>query len=497
MSSITIKSSVVSPIAGWRRFLADSLLVGAATLVCQALGVCTSIIIRLLLDPAQMGVWQALKMALSYANYANLGVSKGAAREVAIARGRGDHAAAAASANLAFTANTVSSAVYGLALLALAAVILVQNAGPSARAWSMGLAAMSILVVLQRHVSFQVTLLRARRSFGVTSLVNLSEAALTLCAGALLVWWWGLLGLYLATALTLLASLALVEHNSPRLAWSWDRAELRRLLRIGAPMLLVGLATTLAFSMDRWVILTCSTRREFDLGCYSLALLGTAQLNGMASLFSIVAGPQYAELFGHSQDTRSVARFAARVSEVVAAAMSIVGLAAIVLAPWLLGSILPDYRAGLAPLAARVPGAVAMALAATANQHLLVVDRAWKALAALMPGMLISGLGGWWALSHGQGLIGVAWAMTASEIVYLIIASHLAFGGELRLRERARHWGIALSAVGGLAIVAMRQGADHDMAAWGGVVFVLTSSPILLCVWQGAKSRNRRCTDSN
>ena len=56
MSSITIKSSAVSPVAGWRRFLADSLLVGAATVVCQALGVCTSILFRLLLDPAQMGV---------------------------------------------------------------------------------------------------------------------------------------------------------------------------------------------------------------------------------------------------------------------------------------------------------------------------------------------------------------------------------------------------------------------------------------------------------
>src|SRR6185437_9905636 len=93
LSAATARNSP-APLSGWRRMLADSLLVSGSTLACQAIGVATSLLLRFALDPAQMGVWQALKMFLSYANYANLGVSKGAARELTVALGRSDAASA-------------------------------------------------------------------------------------------------------------------------------------------------------------------------------------------------------------------------------------------------------------------------------------------------------------------------------------------------------------------------------------------------------------------
>ena len=77
-----------APLSGWRKTIADTLLVGSSTLACQALGVVTSLAMRALLDPAAMGIWQGLKTFLSYANYTNLGISKGATQELAVARGR-------------------------------------------------------------------------------------------------------------------------------------------------------------------------------------------------------------------------------------------------------------------------------------------------------------------------------------------------------------------------------------------------------------------------
>ena len=56
------------------------------------LGAVTSLLLRMLLSPAQMGIWQAVKLLLSYGNYANLGISKGAAREYTVALGHGDTA---------------------------------------------------------------------------------------------------------------------------------------------------------------------------------------------------------------------------------------------------------------------------------------------------------------------------------------------------------------------------------------------------------------------
>lgn len=78
-----------APAGGWRRVAIDWLTVSGATAICHALGMVTSLLFKVLLDPAQMGIWQALKMLLSYGNYANLGISKGAIRDYTVALGRG------------------------------------------------------------------------------------------------------------------------------------------------------------------------------------------------------------------------------------------------------------------------------------------------------------------------------------------------------------------------------------------------------------------------
>ena len=101
-----------APLSGWRKTIADTLLVGSSTLACQALGVVTSLAMRALLDPAAMGIWQGLKTFLSYANYTNLGISKGATQELAVARGRGDLAPARRGLCLAHTVNTLTSLLY-------------------------------------------------------------------------------------------------------------------------------------------------------------------------------------------------------------------------------------------------------------------------------------------------------------------------------------------------------------------------------------------------
>src|SRR5215469_200354 len=91
-----------APVTGWRRLAADMAAVGGSTLFCQGLGVINSLILRAALDPTQMGIWQALKLLLGYANYANLGVSKGAARELSIAMGSRQLDRAKRGLNLAF-----------------------------------------------------------------------------------------------------------------------------------------------------------------------------------------------------------------------------------------------------------------------------------------------------------------------------------------------------------------------------------------------------------
>lgn len=451
-----------APVTGWRRMVGDSLAVSGAAAVCHALAVVTSLLMRMALDPAQMGVWQGLKLFLSYANYANLGVSKGAAREFTVALGRRDTAAAERGLNLAFTVNTLSSLVYAGCLAAAGVWVAVRGDGLWRDFWGCGLVVLGGLVVVQRHITFHVTILRCCQAFAVTSQLSVLEALLTLFLAGMAAWLWGLYGLYAGTLLVMIGSLVFLKRNGrARLRWAWDTREIRRLICLGGPILLAGMVATLFRSLDKLMILGYLSDREFQLGCYSLALLVGGQLYGLANMLSLVMGPRYAELYGATGNRRAVALLAARASEFQAAALALLGGLALVAAAPVLGRMLPDYQPGLAPAAWLVPGAVALGLSLPANQYLVAVYRERRALAALVLATALAALGNHVVLTRGYGLTGVAAATSVGYIAYYLLLVAVSFWPELDRRARTRY----------LASLALALGPTLTLAAiWQGLL---------------------------
>lgn len=433
-------SASAAPVSGWRRMLADSLLVSATTIGCQAMGVAISLLLRFALDPAQMGVWQGLKLFLNYANYANLGVSKGAARELTVALGRGESAAASRGLNLAFTVNTLSSLVYAALLAGVAWWIGAAAGGIWQNVWSMGLLALAVLVVIQRHVTFHVTILRCRQAFAVASQLSLFEAAATLTVAAGAAWLWGLNGLYAGTFLVMLGAWSYLRwRGAEPLAWAWDRREIVRLIGLGGPMLLAGAAAALFQSIDKLMILLCSSDREYELGCYSLSLLASGQLYGLANMLSLTMGPRYGESFGRSGDHRHVALLAARASELQACALSLLAGLGMVAAVPVLGRLFPAYRLGAAPALWLIPGAVAMGLSLPASQCLTAVYRERWTLGAALVGLALAAAGSYAALASGCGLVGVAIATSTAYFAYFVLSVAISLWREIDQPARRRY----------------------------------------------------------
>lgn len=438
-----------SPVNGWRRVASDGLYVGVATFVGHLLAAATSLLLRTLLGPAEMGIWQGLKIVLSYANYTNLGTSKAAARELAIARGQGNPALAQRSIDLAFTFNTLTSGGYALAVGAVAMWIGCFGHGPWRWAWAGGLAATGLLAVLQRHVTFLVTLLRSLQAFAITSQVAVLEALLTLLAAGLATWYLGLPGLLLGTAIVFVGSwLWLKARGAPSLHWTWSRGELSGLIRIGGPMLIVGLLTSLFRSLDKLLILGCLDNRETQLGCYSLAILVATQLTGVASMLSIVMGPRFAELLGRAGDRRAAARLAARTLELQAVVLAAAGALTIVFVPALFARMLPEYLDGLAPLLMRTPGLIAFGLTLPLSQYLLAVNQQGRAMSALIVALGVTSIVGLIAAAARCGLAGIALAMTAGDCVQLALLLALSFTAVLDRHDWSR-----LARYAGLAIL--------------------------------------------
>jgi len=466
----------------------DSALVTAVNLICQGLGVATALLFRVFLDPTQMGIWQGLKLFLNYANYANLGISKGATRELTIALGRGDPRPAERGLSVAFTFNTISSGAYALVLIFAACVMAFDSGSLLQNSWSVGLLAVALMVVVQRHVTFLITILRARQQFAITACLSLLDAALTLAVGAALVAWWGLEGLFAATLVVLVASAGFLHAVRPaRLRFLWDAAESRRLVAIGGPILLFGVASALFHSLDRLMILAFLPDGAYQLGCYSVALLVAAQLYGFANVLTIVVAPRYGELFGRSGDSRAVARLAARTSEPLAAMVALAGSLAIVAGAPLLSHMLPDYRAGLAPLVWLVPGTAISALALPLGQLLIATGRERRALWPLLAALAVAAAGNYLAIRAGFGLIGVAAAMSISFLVHCLLTALVALAHELTGREFARYTTGVLFALAPCLLVAIAL-VGQDGAAAPSASLVAARSSLVVAVWLATTS---------
>lgn len=451
---------------GIRRLLRDSMLVGATGLLCDALGVVTSLLFRTLLDPAQMGLWQALKMLLGYGNFANLGVSKGAARELTIQLGQGDARGAARSVALGNTANVLASVAYSCGLLA-AAGWMYSSSAERGHAWALGLVAIAVLTFLQRHVTYQITLLRCCQDFSGASAVALLEAGLTLLIGGALTWQFGLPGLYVATLLVMLVSATvLARGGAGQLGWQWAPRELSRLAAIGGPILLVSVLTSLFRSLDRWFILTLPDG-EFHLGCYSAALLVTTQLYGVANALTIVLAPRYGQLLGKTGCPRQVAKFAARSSEPLATSIGVVAAIAMLLAPPVLTAILPDYASGLKALVWLIPGVVCLGLALPLHQYLIAVGGQRRSFAALVVGAAVAGAGNALATRWETGLMGIAAATAASYAAYWFALAALSLWPQLNWAERGRYALVATAALAlPLASAWLAPPGSTDLAGW-------------------------------
>lgn len=460
-----------APVGGWRRTLTDWFVVSGTTVICQALGVAAGLLSRMVMSPAQNGVWQALKLLLTNGNYANLGISKGAARELTLAVGRGDLESVRPALNLAFTINTLTSLAYGMVLIG--AGVWIGKGHWAGSVWSVGLIAVGVLSIIQRYLTFQVTLLRSMLEFVSTSQLALIEAFLTLAICIPATWLGGLPGLYVGTTAVMLVSIAFLHtRGALRFDWAWDRQEIRRLLAIGSPIMLAGLVGTLFRTLDKLMILAYLPDREYQLGCYALALMVTGQLYGLGNMFSIVIGPRLGEHFGRLGDRRAVAELTFRSSELQAAAIALPTAWAMVAAGPVLGKMLPDYQAGLAPMLWLLPGTIALVLTLLPSQCLMAIDRQNWTLGATLVATVFGALGMHFVLSGGGGLRGVAMMTSASSAVYLVIMCWPVWN-ELSAPGRWRCMAMHVLAVGPVLAAAMalemfypgRQGAWFD-AGW-------------------------------
>jgi O-antigen/teichoic acid export membrane protein len=367
------------------------------------------------LGPALFGTWVLLTLLMQYLTVLSLGVPNGAGRQIPYELGAGRPEAAALAEDVSLTLTLTTGGLAAIVGVMLG-IVLIEPASPDRLGTAILLGAS---LASQQLFFVQQVWLRSRMAFGAAAL-QLSAVGVTfLVAGVALVWW-GVAGLMGAQIISQLAALVLAGRllvRRPRLRW--EPATARRIIEVGTPIMLAGLAFSLLTSIDRWLVLSFLGIEA--VGLYGIVGIAVSGSLVVATIVSQQFYPRIAYAYGEGRDPRHLLSLARQQGLVAGVVLGISVVPVVAVASLVIPVCLPTYVAALAPLAVALTGVVIYALSSGyanllnsvgAQRQYFVVQAV-----AILADVVIAAL----FLANGGGLLAVAVASALSMTGYSLL----------------------------------------------------------------------------
>ena len=390
----------------------DSLFVTLGGQLERALGTITALSLRWGLAPEVLGVYTGLRLYLDNTNRSSLGIGLGAVQEIPILRAAGKYDEARHLANVAYTTNTITCAIFSTILLALA--FSRSQGAPSelGNEWVWGLVAVAFLALIKRQETFLVAMLRAHQEFALTAELDVIESTASALLVPLGLWFAGLWGLLFAVGALLLVKIGYAQWRHPlRFQWAWDLPLAWRLMRVGLPILANTAAFAFLLSLDRILILARMPDGERAAGLYLIAIMGTSWSLDLAGRIVLVLYNMFQTTMGRTNEPTEVIRQSIAANEIQATILLSGAGIAYVIGPRFLGLMMPRYVEGLEAIRPLLPGSVLLALAWPARQVLITLGRPFLLFAATIAGFIVTFATGAIGVER-SGIVGLAAGMS-------------------------------------------------------------------------------------
>ncbi len=455
---------------------------GAAGLLVQGFNALRQLLLRLILVPAQLGVWNYSLMCSEVANTFELGLQAAAFRELPMRLGRGEGEALLAARATYFW----SSLVWGLvlALGPLGFWLLFPSDQTPLR--GAGLGAASCLVFLNTLVIAYSTIYQtgqAYRPLAVVQGVIAASSIVFMVGGA---WLGGAPGLLTGGVAGFAFGVAVFAWRSRRdglaPAALWRRPLLKGLLKVGLPLRLVDYPQNLMLLLD--VIFVTRFLGVEALAIYVTAktilvqlteLMGRGGIVVLTRFFAQAAEPAQRARAGHEIRMYLVLQHLMLFPLILPALYLTVG--------WLVRSIMPQYAPAV-PVLMLVQMVIFFVPQTSLARNVWVLDKRMAALGlsnVLGLACVAAGLG-LVRLSGSQDLRAVALAVLLGYAAYnfyvMIAAGRGLWGGAGVVRALGASYGGAAYTAG--VVLAVSWLGLEPPAGWGGLGGLLLS---LALVW--------------
>ena len=423
----------------------------SATLFGQIVGLVRSVLIPVLLSPAQLGIWNLMNVVVGYGGNAHLGILHGMNKLIPVLRGQGELAEVEKVKDSAFWVNAF------LITGCLVFVWMASCAVPSAYSTSLRITA--LIVFLLGIFSYYFSLLRADNRFklvsiGVGGLSILSTIFVLglawLCADRLS---GALIGVAVAYGLVILFwSIASRYHFPFHIA---GRA-VRRSFVVGIPLIVLGIIDSFFISIDRWVI--AAYMGTTVLGYYALGIMASNLIGMVPGSIASVLYPKMLERFGATGNPTALKGLFVGPARLMAGFMSLIIGGAVIILPLLIKFLLPKYLPSVPLFGILISAAFFYAAASIPGSFMVSINKQRSLIAVQISAIILALAFDFAAVNMEWGIIGIAWSTASAYAVYgsgyIFMAAYYAFDRRADMtRFLVEVYGVFVAMVLGLVLV--------------------------------------------
>lgn len=323
------------------KMIGNILSLGSASLLSSIFSLLVGVATRNILGPEQYGYYLTISLAFTFIPLLQLGTLNAMNREVPFYLARQDRERAQEIRNLTF------SFLFSLPLLAVVLFIMVSislfffDINQEYKTGILFTAFIALFLFLSGYVEMYY---KSEQNFRIASklmfIKSVSQSALTLS----LVLWIGYEGLYIGMLLALIIQVFVGRQSFRNIKLIYDNEKYKELVKIGFPILLVGLVWSLMIANDRIIISIMMTPE--DVGNYGIGMLVFSTMMLFPQVIGQVLYPKIVELVSQKK-YKEIKKYYWKMNKFLAAVMAIIVLIGYFCIPFFIELILPKYVNGI------------------------------------------------------------------------------------------------------------------------------------------------------
>jgi len=382
----------------------------ASTLVYQLSRVLVELMAAKILGPTLWGIWYLLNLTIAYRDVFNLGLTNGMNREVPITLGKNNEIKAKRIEDITFSTVGISAIVATIVILSASLIIVNENLR-TALLWLIPLFVVTQFYYLV-HVSLKANTLFhfiSRKQFIFSILFPVLAIPLTILLK--------LEGFIISFTLALFISVIYIyKKSSISYSIDYDWKETKNLIRIGFPIMVVGIAYTFLNTADRWVIGILLGTEE--LGYYSMAIIVFGGMTLFPKIISQQLYPRMAYDWGNKNSKKALEHWSWLQTKYTGFIVVPLLICVLIVFPLLIKYLLPEYLPGITSLKIIGFGVLFMPFSAGWANVLNIIDKQVYYLIVIIVAVLMNLGINYFLVIKGYGIAGVAFGTVVTFALY-------------------------------------------------------------------------------